>query len=1193
MRDYLKATRERVVVFDGGMGATLEQFDLTQADYGGLQGKCHEALILNRPDVIEGVHTSMVEAGAEVVETDTFQASRLKLEEWGLAEHTREINVKAAEIARKAVGEDRFVAGSIGPTGMLPASDDPTLGGIRFRELVEIFTEQAHGLLDGGSDLLIIETAQDILEVKAAVFGAREAFKLAGRTVPIQTSVSLLPNGGKMLLGTDIDAVLTTLEALKVDVIGLNCSTGPEDMRDAIRFLGEHSPLPVHCIPNAGLPLQGPDGETIFPEEPGPLAEVLGDFVDRYGVSIVGGCCGTTPEHIAAIVERCATHPVGERPAPRPPQLSSMIAATPLVQDPSPTIVGERVNSQGSRKAKELLLADDYDGIVQVAEDQVEGGAHVLDLCVALTERADEDEQMRMVAKRVSLTQPAPIQIDSTEPDVIKLALEQVPGRAIVNSINLEAGRDKLDVVVPLAIEHGAAVIALTIDEVGMAKTADRKVEIATRLHQLCCEEHGLDPELLIFDVLTFTLTTGDDEWKPSAVETINGIRDVKAALPGVKTSLGVSNVSFGVGQPARSVINSVFLHHCVDAGLDLAMVNPNHITPYAEIDENERELANDLIFNTREDALERLIEHFESKGGTDEVEVADPTAGMEPEEALHWHILRRKKDGVEEWIDRCNEKIGAVPTLNTVLLPAMKEVGDKFGAGELILPFVLQSAEVMKRAVAQLENYLDRIEGHTKGTVVIATVFGDVHDIGKSLVNTILTNNGYTVVDLGKQVPISTIIDAAVKHDATAIGLSALLVSTSKQMPACIAELHERGLEYPVLIGGAAINRDFGRRVLYPKGKESDEVYGPGVFYCKDAFAGLGVMDQLVEEDAREGLVTKFRDEAAEFRAKPVVVDDGPPTTDDSVRSAVRTDTPIPEPPFWGAREIDVDLDEVFPYLDRHVLFKLHWGGSGKKDEAWRKILEGDGEDEGFIPRLERMWRDQDYLRPRAVLGYFPCNADGNELVIVDPEDHDREIERLVFPRQPKHDRICLSDFYRPLDSGERDVVALQAVTAGSEVTELMDRLGEQGEVTEQYFVHGLGVQTAEGLAEWLHANVRSDLGAEPGQGRRYSWGYPACPDQSEHEKVFRLLGAENIGLSLSHGHAVEPEQSTVAIVAHHPQAVYFGMKSGFVPAEPVTDELIAGTDRGGELPPEDDPPGDGTVEAEVDAPSETPSTA
>jgi 5-methyltetrahydrofolate--homocysteine methyltransferase len=468
-----------------------------------------------------------------------------------------------------------------------------------------------------------------------------------------------------------------------------------------------------------------------------------------------------------------------------------MIAATPLVQDPRPTLVGERVNSQGSRKAKEMLLADDYDGLVTVAEDQVNGGAHVLDVCVALTERQDEDEQMRQVVKRVSLTQPAPIQVDSTEPEVIETALQQIPGRAIVNSINLEAGRDKLDRVVPIAKAHGAALIALTIDEVGMAKTAERKVEIAKRLKELCCDEHGLDPQTLIFDCLTFTLTTGDDEWKPSAVETIEGIRRIKQEIPEVKTSLGVSNVSFGVSLPARSVLNSVFLHHCVEAGLDLAMVNPNHITPYAEIPEEERELADDLVFNRREDALERFIAHFESKGPEEEATQADPTEGMEPEEALHFHILRRKKDGVEDWIDKSVEKIGAVPTLNDVLLPAMKEVGDKFGAGELILPFVLQSAEVMKRAVAQLENYLDKIEGYTKGTVVIATVFGDVHDIGKSLVNTILTNNGYTVVDLGKQVPISTILDAAVEHKATAIGLSALLVSTSKQMPACVQELH------------------------------------------------------------------------------------------------------------------------------------------------------------------------------------------------------------------------------------------------------------------------------------------------------------------------------------------------------------------------------------------------------------------
>jgi 5-methyltetrahydrofolate--homocysteine methyltransferase len=1164
MRDYLAAIRERTVVFDGGMGATLEQFDLSLEDDYRLPGRCHEALVLNRPDVIEGVHASMIDAGAEVLETDTFQGSRLKLGEWGLAEHTHEINLKAAEIARRAAGETRFVAGSIGPTGYLPASDDPTLGRIGFRELREVFAEQAEGLIAGGVDLLIIETTQDILELKAAVFGIRDAFGTAGRAVPIQCSVSLLPNGGKMLLGTDISSALATLEALRVDALGLNCSTGPEDMRDAIRFLAEWSSVPVHCIPNAGLPLQGPNGETIFPEEPGPLAEVLGEFVDRYGISIIGGCCGTTPAHIEAIAERIHGRIPPPRPQRRPAHVSSMIAGTPLVQSPRPTLVGERVNSQGSRKAKEMLLADDYDGLLVVAEDQVTGGAHVLDVCVALTERQDEADQMREVVKRISLTQPAPIQIDSTEPDVIEAALEQIPGRAIVNSVNLEAGRAKLDRVAPLARSHGACLIALTIDEVGMAKTAERKLEIAERLVQLCCDEHGLDRDALIFDCLTFTLTTGDPEWRPSAVATIDGIRLIKERLPGVQTSLGVSNVSFGVGLPARQVLNSVFLHHCVEAGLDLAMVNPNHITPYGEIVAEERELADDLVFDRREDALERFIAHFEAKGVTEDVagSAADPTEGMEPEEALHFHILRRKKEGVEDWIDRSVEKIGAVPTLNDVLLPAMKEVGDKFGAGELILPFVLQSAEVMKRAVAHLERYLDKIEGYTKGTVVIATVFGDVHDIGKSLVNTILTNNGYTVVDLGKQVPISAILDAAVEHDATAIGLSALLVSTSKQMPACVQELHERGLEYPVLIGGAAINRNFGLRILYPGGTESDEVYEPGVFYCKDAFEGLAKMDQLVDTKARASLVAKTREAARQLREAPVAVDDdAPPLDDDSVRSGASTAVDIPTPPFWGAREIPVDLDAVYHHLDTHVLFKLHWGGRGVKGEAWRELVEGD-----FRPRLERMWQEQNYLRPRALLGYFPCNSDGNSLIVWDPEfPGERELERFVFPRQPRHDRICLADFYRPVGFGETDVVALQAVTAGDEVTELIGSLEADGEFAEQLFVHGLGVQTAEGMAEWMHARVRSDLGSARGQGRRYSWGYPACPEQSELEKLFRLLDAPSIGLRLSGGYALEPEQSTVAIVAHHPQALYFGMKSGRLKpvGETESDELIAGTAR------------------------------
>ncbi|HEX3511762.1 MAG TPA: dihydropteroate synthase, partial [Solirubrobacteraceae bacterium] len=813
-----------------------------------------------------------------------------------------------------------------------------------------------------------------------------------------------------------------------------------------------------------------------------------------------------------------------------------------------------------------------------------------------LTERQDEDEQMRIVAKKVSLTQPAPIQIDSTEPEVIERALEQIPGRAVVNSVNLEAGRDKLDRVLPVVRAHGAALIALTIDETGMAKTRERNVEIAKRIRDLCCEEHGLDPEVLIFDCLTFTLTTGDEEWRPSAVETIEGIRAIKAEIPSVKTSLGVSNVSFGVSPGARARLNSVFLHHCVEAGLDLALVNPNHIIPYAEISAEERELADDLVFNRREDALERFIAHFESKGEDAAEETAgDPTEGMEPEEALHFHILRRRREGVEDWIDRSVEKIGAVPTLNEVLLPAMKEVGDKFGAGELILPFVLQSAEVMKRAVAQLEKYLDKIEGYTKGTVVLATVFGDVHDIGKSLVNTILTNNGYTVVDLGKQVPIQTILDAAQEHEATAIGLSALLVSTSKQMPACIQELHSKKLGFPVLIGGAAINRAFSYRALYPGGKESEEIYEPGVFYCKDAFEGLAVMDQLVDAEAGGALYEKLRTQARAFREKGEAPEEELDFSDSSVRSAARTDAPVPVPPFWGAREIPVDLDELYRHLDTHVLFKLHWGGKGIKGEEWQALLRED-----FRPRLERMWREAlglpgaaaaqaAYLHPRALLGFFPCYALGNDIVVLDPEDRTTELTRFVCPRQPKGERICLADFFRPAEDGgppaELDVIALQAVTVGPQVTELMARLEAEGEFSEQYFVHGLGVQTAEGLAEWLHYETRRMLGIGETQGRRYSWGYPAVPEQSEHLKVDELLDLRTIGMTITDGFAPEPEQSTLALVAHHPQAIYFGTRQGRLPAESSPDDIIRGSARDpslfGELD-DTDPPDDGAVESE-----------
>ena len=778
-----------------------------------------------------------------------------------------------------------------------------------------------------------------------------------------------------------------------------------------------------------------------------------------------------------------------------------MIAAAPLVQEPAPTIVGERVNSQGSRKAKELLLADDYDGLLQVAEDQVEGGAHVLDLCVALTERQDEDEQMRRVAKKVSLTQPSPIQVDSTEPDVIATALDQIPGRAIVNSVNLEAGEDKLNTVVPIAMAHGAALIALTIDEVGMAKTRERKLEVAKRIVDLVCDQHGMDPraaDLRRADLHADHRRRGveavrgrDDRGHPADQVRAARREDLARRLQRLlrHRRAGAQRPELGLPAPLRRG----------RAGPRDGQPEPHHAL--RRDPEAERKLADDLVFNRRDDALEIFIQHFEAKGPEAEAEAADPTAGMEPEEALHWHILRRKREGVEAQIDACVEKIGAVPTLNTVLLPAMKEVGDKFGAGELILPFVLQSAEVMKRAVAQLEQYLDKLEGYTKGTVVLATVFGDVHDIGKSLVNTILTNNGYTVVDLGKQVPISTILDAAKEHKATAIGLSALLVSTSKQMPLAVQELHSQNLEFPVLLGGAAINRKFALRALYPEGKESDVQYDPGVFYCKDAFEGLAVMDRLIEPEHRAALVEEIR--AAGTRLREVgeeeeVLD----TTDDTVRSAVRTDVEVPEPPFWGVREIEVDREELYTHLDTHVLFKLHWGGRGVKGEEWRKLL-----DEDFRPRLERMWAAADYLHPRALLGYFPCYSEGNDIVVLDPEDRETVIERFTCPRQPKGDRLCLADFYRPKDSGELDVVALQAVTVGSEVTELMAKLEEEGEFAEQLFVHGLGVQTAEGLAEWLHWRVRNDLGIDVRQGRRYAWGYPAVPDQSEHLKVERLL--------------------------------------------------------------------------------------
>lgn len=1143
MNDLLQLARERVVVYDGSMGATILNMQLTADDYGGKEG-CNENLVLVQPHIIEGLHASYLELGVDVIETDTFGGSKIKLEEYGLGEQTYELNRKAAELARRVadsystVSRPRFVAGSIGPTGLLPASEDPMLGQHRFLEVVDLFTDQIRGLVDGGSDILIFETVQDILELRAAIYAAMKLRDEGGRAVPIHASLTL-DTSERMLLGTDIAAGLSILEHLPVDVIGLNCSTGPEYMREPARYLGEYSTRPVAIIPNAGIPANQ-NGIAVFPLEPDSMARQLREMTESFGVGIVGGCCGTTPEHLQETLREIGTRPVMLRPMTPRRQIASMIRAVDLDQEPAPLIVGERLNAQGSRKVKRFALADDFDGMVAIGVGQMEEGAHALDVCMALTERADEKEIVRKLVKKLALNVEAPLVIDSTEADVIKDALEQYPGRAIVNSINMENGRVRIEAVMPLVATHGAAVVALTIDQIGMAKTRERKLEIAQQIHDIVTQEYGLRADSLIFDALTFTLATGDPEFAESAIETIEGIRAIKAAMPEVYTILGVSNVSFGLSQPARRVLNAVFLYHAVEAGLDLAIIHPSHVIPFSEIPEDERRIAEDLVFARAPDALQKYIEHFE---GREDVAVSsgpDPMAELAVRERLHYRIVFRKKDGVEGDIDQAIAESGdAVEVLNNVLLPAMKEVGDKFGAGELILPFVLQSAEVMKRAVAQLETYLERAEGTSKGTVVLATVYGDVHDIGKNLVNTILSNNGYTVHDLGKQVPVTKIIEKAVEVDATAIGLSALLVSTSKQMPLCVEELRHRELRFPVMIGGAAINRPYAQRTLFAGG---DGAYEPGVFYAKDAFEGLSIMDRLIVPEERSKLLTLTVEAATKALDKPMRQSFTLQEELLKVAESTVPLAPIVPPPFWGVREMNgFTLHDVWPHLDLKTLFRLHWGGKGVKDEAWEAL-----QNEEFLPRLKEMEQEAEetgWLAPRVRYGYFPVNRDGNDLIFFDPDDQDKELGRMVFPRQPARERLCLADYFAPLETGERDTAVLQIVTVGKDATHRTDELQAKGEYSESYFSHGLSVQTAEGLAEFTHQRVRSELGIGPEQGKRYSWGYPACPDLSHHTLVSELLSAPSIGIEVTDGFQFDPEQTTAAIVVHHPDAKYYAM--------------------------------------------------
>ncbi len=1186
MSKFLETLAQRIIIYDGAMGTNIQSYQLTAQDYGGESTEgCNEYLVLTKPSVIEEIHTGFLEAGSDVIETDSFTGSRLKLDEYGLGALTHEINFTASQIARGIADrystpeQPRFVAGSIGPTGMLPSSDDPLLGNITYKQLVDIFREQAFALLQGGVDVLLIETSQDILEVRAAITGMRHAMREIGRAVPIQAQVSL-DTSGRMLLGTDIAAVMTTLVGLQVDIVGLNCSTGPEHMREPVRFLSENCPLPISTIPNAGIPLNV-NGLAVYPMEPEPIAAALRDFITEFGVNIIGGCCGNSHEHLQAIVKACRHAPRRSRPIADTnvlnknftsiilPFASSGIRATALQQDPPPLLVGERVNSQGSRKAKQALLSDDYDTLLGIGREQVDGGAHILDVCVALTERVDEAEQMAKTIKKLSMGVEAPLMIDSTEPDVIKAALETYPGRAIINSINMENGLQRIESVIPMATEHGAAVVALTIDEIGMGKTTDRKVAIAHDIYDICVNQYGLAPNALIFDTLTFPITTGQEELQTAGIETLEAIKRIKLELPQVFTILGVSNISFGLKPYARSVLNSVFLYHAVKAGLDAAIVNPTHITPYTEIDAEQRQLADDLIYN-RPDALPRYIAYFEAHEPQTDASTSkvDPTEGMNTAEHIHWKILHRHKEGIEVLIEQAIVERGsdmgipqseaAVNVLNTVLLPAMKDVGDRFGAGELILPFVLQSAEVMKRAVACLERYLEKQDGYTKGKVVLATVFGDVHDIGKNLVNTILSNNGYTVYDLGKQVPLNTILDKAIEVNADAIGLSALLVSTSKQMPLCVKELHKRGLNFPVIVGGAAINRSYGRRILFVDEQTSESTpipYEPGVFYARDAFEGLEIIDKLTNTlDERTRYIEQIKEEALHERFKKVTPSAVTATDrSNSPSSSIQRDIPLPTPPFWGPRVLErIGIEDVAANMDLNTLFRLHWGGKAHGEEFTRLV------EREFRPRLERMLleaRQQRYLQPRVIYGYFPCQSSGNELIIYDPREYAggsgrlQEITRFLFPRQHERERLCLADYFASLESGKIDVVALQVVTMGQAASGKIQELQNAGDYAEAYYTHGLAVEMAEGLAEYTNKLIHQELRLDGQRGRRYSWGYPAIPDLEDHEKVFRLLPVRStIGVELTESYQLVPEQSTAAIVVHHPQATYFAVREQVV---------------------------------------------
>ena len=1159
-----RALSERVVVADGAMGTMLQAAHLTLDDFEGHEG-CNEVLNVTRPDVVRSVHDAYLAVGVDCVETNTFGANWANLGEYGIGDRIGELAEAGARLAAEVAGDwstpdrPRWVLGSVGPGTKLPS-----LGHVPFAVLRDAYETQVAAMIAGGIHAVMVETAQDLLQAKAAVIGARRAVRAAGADIPVLVNVTV-ETTGTMLLGTEIGAALTALEPLGVDFLGLNCATGPTEMSEHLRHLARHARTGLACMPNAGLPQLSADGAH-YPLTPRQLADAHDLFTAEYGLALVGGCCGTTPEHLRLVVERVGGREITARKPRAEAGVSSLYQHVPFRQDTSYLAIGERTNANGSKAFREAMLDGRYDDCVEVARSQTRDGSHLLDVCVDYVGR-NGVEDMRAVASRFATASTLPLVLDSTEPAVIEAGLECLGGRSVINSVNYEDGdgpESRFARITRLAVEHGAALIALTIDERGQARTADAKVEIAERLIADLTGTWGVRTSDIVIDCLTFTIATGQEESRKDGVATIEAIRELKRRHPDVQTTLGLSNISFGLSPPARAVLNSAFLHECVKAGLDSAIVHAARILPISRIPEEQYQVALDLVYDRRRpatgdepayDPLARFLELFE---GVDASAAASSRAaelaGLPLFERLERRIVDGESNGLTDDLNEALQRRPALDIVNDTLLAGMRTVGELFGSGQMQLPFVLQSAEVMKAAVAHLEPHMDRIESDQsgKGTIVLATVKGDVHDIGKNLVDIILSNNGYTVVNLGIKQPISTILDAAEENAADAIGMSGLLVKSTVVMKENLEEMNQRGVaaRWPVLLGGAALTRAYVEDDLA-------SLYAGEVRYARDAFEGLRLMDAVAA--AKHDPKTSLAEALPALRKRRVAR--GPtaaePAAAPDVRSDVALDNPVPVPPFWGTRVVrGLHLADYAAYLDERATFMGQWGLRGSRGgPGYEELVETHGR-----PRL-RMWLDrlhtEGILEAAVVYGYWPAFSEGNDLVVLDAGDRQGEIARFTFPRQRRDRRLCLADFFRPRESGQLDVVAFHLVTVGSKVAEATAKLFAEHAYRDYLELHGLSVQLTEALAEYWHARVRSELGfgaedsgdldailAQGYRGSRYSFGYPACPDLADRTTLVRLLEPERIGVTLSDELQLHPEQSTDALVVHHPEAKYFNAR-------------------------------------------------